>query len=84
MVVAFLFLDRVERSFANLKLQGVQCGQITCAKKEFCNKSDNRCLPCENICQEDNHNFELIECETQCQGKSNLHFHFASCACILQ
>ncbi|XP_077301922.1 grindelwald isoform X2 [Arctopsyche grandis] len=50
-----------------LSLRGARCGQLTCSLQEYCSPVETRCAPCANICDSENHNYDMTLCVNDCQ-----------------
>lgn len=55
---------------AQLTLDGVRCGQLTCQLEEYCSPETNRCAPCNVVCNKTHHNYDSGLCMKECQGLS--------------
>ncbi|XP_038216696.1 protein grindelwald [Zerene cesonia] len=53
---------------AQLTLDGIRCGQLTCQLDEYCSPETNRCAPCDVVCNKTHHNFDNGLCIKECQG----------------
>ncbi|XP_028177229.1 protein grindelwald [Ostrinia furnacalis] len=53
---------------AQLTLDGVRCGQLTCQLDEYCSPDTNRCAPCTVVCNKTHHNADTGLCIKECQG----------------
>ncbi|CAH2103780.1 unnamed protein product [Euphydryas editha] len=53
---------------AQLTLDGIKCGQLTCQLDEYCSPETNRCAPCSVACNKSHHNYDSGLCIKECQG----------------
>ncbi|CAK1588247.1 unnamed protein product [Parnassius mnemosyne] len=53
---------------AQLTLDGIRCGQLTCQIDEYCSSETNRCAPCAVVCNKTHHNYDSGLCVKECQG----------------
>ncbi|XP_046977260.1 protein grindelwald [Vanessa cardui] len=53
---------------AQLTLDGIRCGQLTCQLDEYCSPETNRCAPCSVACNKSDHNYDAGLCIKECQG----------------
>ncbi|KAM3968791.1 grindelwald isoform 2-T2 [Aphomia sociella] len=53
---------------AQLTLDGVRCGQLSCNFDEYCSPDTNRCAPCNIVCNKTHHNYDSGLCVKECQG----------------
>ncbi|XP_072931113.1 protein grindelwald [Epargyreus clarus] len=53
---------------AQLTLDGIKCGQLTCQLEEYCSPETNRCAPCSIVCNKTDHNYDSGLCIKECQS----------------
>lgn len=53
---------------AQLTLDGIKCGQLTCQLDEYCSPETNHCAPCSVVCNKTHHNYDPGLCIKECQG----------------
>lgn len=58
----------VSAAAAQLTLDGIKCGQLTCQLDEYCSPETNRCAPCSVACNKSHHNYDSGLCIKECQG----------------
>lgn len=54
---------------AQLTLDGIKCGQLTCKIEEYCSTETNRCAPCDTVCNKTDHNYDSGLCIKECQSE---------------
>ncbi|KAG6442865.1 protein grindelwald [Manduca sexta] len=62
------YLLAVASASAQLTLDGIRCGQLTCQLDEYCSSETNRCAPCTTVCNKTHHNYDAGLCVKECQG----------------
>ncbi|XP_023944426.1 protein grindelwald [Bicyclus anynana] len=62
------FLALAGAASAQLTLDGIRCGQLTCQLEEYCSPETNRCAPCSIVCNTTHHNHDSGLCVKECQG----------------
>lgn len=81
--VAVWLLALTSSAYGQLSLNGVKCGQLTCALGEYCSPETDRCAPCSDVCNKTHHNYDVGLCVKQCQGKLCLISHtYSVCTTI--
>lgn len=46
-----------------------RCGTKICDMVQYCSKFTNQCEPCDQVCNKLQHNYDVQQCEMECQGE---------------